>query len=367
MNYQELLQYVHSYEKKHSFPTVDAVVMPPFVMSKDEKTNYTVLSIFRFAPWIRRIHIVVPKSMHEEYKHTTNLVDYWKTHSNQKIVHTCQDLLEYSLASPFLAKQFIVVKPSYIFSNYVFNWQFFINDSPVLRTCVTGIIPLTRDILNECVYQKLTEKNYFKYALTKGLQDKTVRFYNNKDHFIGSCSSLPLKNTQKLVVYDEKNVRQMLRFTVKNKERSKPYKIVVCIINEYIHNLKFTLPTEYENKIQMWVYLGQPDKHSQRLSFLSRVMVTNNFFLEIDPTTHNYNSESIGAFVMKHLRSTVTNVEDLTVKQIFSYGLQSNSSTQMCNEVGNKLAKTYECPYNVFVQSKWDENHMNEFKKLQYL
>lgn len=368
MNTQQVLDYIHSFGKK-SLPKVDAVVMPPCIVSKDGKTNYSVLSIFRFAPWIRRIHLVVPEAQHDEFRYTQNLVDYWKSHSKQKVVHTCQNLLQYSLTSPFLSEQFVVLKPSYMFTNYVFNWQFFINDSPVLRTCATGVVPVTRTIVNECVYQSLKESQYLKYALTKGLQDQSVRFYNNADHLIGSCSSSALKNTNKFLVFEEDKVRQLLRFTVKNKDRSKPYQLVLCFIHDYFHNLQMTLPPEYDNRLQMWIYVGPFNYSSQRLSFLSRVMVTNNSFLEIDPSHYDYKSESIGAYVMKHLRNMIQQPADLKIQEVYSYGLSDDYSSQLCNEIGNKIAKTYECPYNTFNANveEWDDNHMNEIKRLQYL
>lgn len=332
----QIIQYL---QKRH-FMAVDVILIPPFVMDGDK--NLTVVSVLRFMPWFRRLHIYDP-----DYQPSRDPTQYWQTHQKAKVVFFHQDLLEYSLTTPFLEERFIVVRPLFVLSNYAFMWQFFIDESPVLRNCSTGVIPLTRSIFNECSYTRVEDK--YAYAVRKGVADQKIRYVNNRDHFVPPCSSAPVTTVREIgAVYQADQVRELLHFEELQKDRTtRPAPIVLAVIAAPQDDLTYVLPARHDASIQVWVHLTELTDPDQRLSFACRMIVRRNVFVELYLKGLQYNTEKMGAEVMKQLKELSHNA-DFQVLEVFSYPSGGPSTQRLANELGNKLARTYACPFVSF-------------------
>jgi len=359
LSQEDVLQYV----QKRQFPPIDVVILTPFTLSEDLKTNFSALSVARFIPWARRIHVHDPQSS----DHPENHLEYWNTHQKARVVHFHQDLLDYSLTSPFLSDHFILLKPHFLVTNYVFSWQFFIDDSPVIRNCNTGLIPLTRQILNECIYRRIQPKNYYRFAIWKGIHDGVIRYEDNMDHFFPPCSSHPYTSTKQISAFQEDQIKSYFQFEEIHKQRKKPYQVVIGLVCRADDDLTFPMPEQYDNKIQIWVNFTDLKDATARLSFVHRMMVTKNVFVEIQADQFKWKPESLGAEVMKRMR-TLSNAEEFEVLEIFSYGIKGPWYEPTTNLVGNKLAQAYTCPFTVFSKRKdTDESRTREWHRLQAL
>jgi hypothetical protein len=351
---KEVLSYILS--KK--FPQIDIVLMPPFIMDGDK--NLTIVSVLRFMPWFRRIHIHDPS--HEPSQHAA---DYWRAHKNDKLVFFHQSLLHYSMSSPFLAQHVIVLSPQFVFTNYVFGWHFFVNNSPVLRCSQSGgAIPLTRDILNEASYVNVDGNfDLILYALRKGTVDKRILYKNNRDHFVSACSSNTVKSLRRFSSpYNIEEVRSFLQFEEVAKDRStRPLPIVIAVVDSVADSLKYSLPLKYASNIHVWVYLSKTEDYSERLSFTHRMIVSRNVFMDV--AVLKTNSETVGANIMRQLR-LLSNGEAFVVLEVFSYAHRGQP-----NEVGNKLAKTYNSPFSPFQENQENLEMVNreEWLRLHHL
>jgi len=358
----EVLEYV----QKRNFPVVDMVIFPPFVTGtktdpKSPGVNYSVLSVMRFAPWIRRIHIF--DKDHEESK---DQFEYWKNHQKSRIVYFHQDLVEYSLSTPFLSEHFLVLKPHFLLTNYLFNWQMFIDDSPILRDCNLGILPLTRTILNECCYVKIAPQNYYGYAYKKARENKSLLYGNNLDHLVPPCFGGPITTTKYVAVFDEAKVRSYFEFEEPQKDRSSPYKIVLIVSCHASDDLIYVLPEKYKNTLQIWVNLTNLSNPRARLSFLHRMIVCKNVFIEILGSQFQWDCEKIGAEVMRKIR-LMGNNETFEVLEVFSYGANGKLYESKANIIGNKLSKVYSAPFSILQLNEQEGKISPEMQRLKML
>lgn len=330
------------YIKKRKFDATDVVLIPPFVMDGDK--NLSVVSVLRFMPWFRRLHIY--DANHEASRDAT---EYWRTHQKAKLVFFHQDLLEYSLTSPFLAEHFVILRPFFVLGNYAFVWQFFVDDSPVLRHCRTGVIPMTRTIFNECSYRTTDDK--YAYAVQKGLADERIRYLNNADHFVPPCASSPVKTVHEVgAVYELDQVRALFQFTEVAKDRSaRPLPLVLAVMASPTDDLTYPLPESHAGHVQVWVHLTELDQPDARLSFTCRMIVSRNVFIEIFTPALQHQAEKIGAEVMKQLK-ILSRDEAFHVLDVFSHpsAATATAAQRLANDVGNKLARTYSCPFVAF-------------------
>lgn len=356
---------VLNYIKNKDFPTVDAVVMQPFIMSEDGATNYSVLSLMRFAPWVRRIHIQDPENKY----HPSDHVEYWRTHQRMRIVHFHHDLVEYSVTTPFLADHFFILKPQFLLTNYVFSWQFFVEKSPVLRNCNTGLVPLTRTMLNECCYQRLKPESYYRYALWKALHDGTIQFEDNWDHFVPPCSKGRIASTRQVSTFQEDRVKNYFRFEEPQKNRTKPFQIIMVVVSSPEDDMVYELPEKYQNHVQIWIHLTDLKDQVARLSFIHRMLVCKNIFVEIKASDFDWRSESLGAEIMRRVRK-LSEGETFEVTHVFSHGITGTWEQTQANLVGNKLAQTYHSPFSVltvFQAGKDNMNRTQERERLSFL
>lgn len=341
----QVLQYL---QKRH-FMAIDVVLIPPFVMDGDK--NLTVVSVLRFMPWFRRLHIYDP-----DYQLSRDPTQYWQTHQKAKVVFFHQDLLEYTLTTPFLEERFVLLRPLFVLGNYAFMWQFFIDESPVLRSCQTGLLPLTRSIFNECSYTQVEDK--YAYAVRKGVADHKIRYWDNRDHFVPPCSASPVATVQEVgAVYEAAQVRELLQFEEIKKDRTtRPAPIVLAVMAAPQDDLTYVLPARYDATVQVWVHLTELTDSDLRLSFTHRMIVSRNVFVELYLKGLQYNTEKMGAEVMKQLK-TLSHQEDFQVLEVFSYptdaqAQQPNFTQRLANELGNKLARTYACPFSPFSRNE---------------
>jgi len=365
-------KHVLNYVKKRSFPEVDVIILDPCITlsnsNPNQPTNFSALSVMRFAPWIRRIHLQSKptKKQKDNYQH-------WKQNQHSRIVTFDEDLLTYSLTTPFLTECFLILQPEYLITNYIFNWQFFINGSPVLRTCMTGLTPLTRTIFNECVFKydrnnQPELKTLLSYTYRLAIEEKQLKYINNQDHFVTPCSTRPTlsSSTKKMSVFNENSVKDYFHFEESNKDRSsKPFKIVIVLMSEWTDDLTYEIDPKYNNVVQVWINLFQKVHHGKRLSFLHRMLVKKNVFIELDAQSFGWNHEQIGAEIMKQLIK-VSNNEKFEILETFSY-MGNNSSTvcRNCNVIANKIGKVYSCPVSVFLPpTSSDNQERNRLKVL---
>lgn len=371
---QEVVEYV----QLRKLDPVDVVLMTPFVKFKPSQrfdntksgdtnsgdTNYSAMSVFRFAPWVRRIHLFDPDIEH----HPENHLDHWISSQKSRVVYFHQDLLEYSLSSPFLAEKFIVLKPNFLITNYVFSWQFFVGTSPVIRNCNTGLMPLTRSLLNECIYQNIKPEHYYRYSVWKGIQDGNILYEDNEDHFIAPCSQVPVTTTRAVSVFSEEQIQSFFRFKQVAKNREKPHKILLNIICNPHDDIHFDAWTQNKDTVQVWVHLTDLKDASSRLSFFHRMIVNQNIFIEIQPNKFKWKPESVAAEVMRRLRSLSQN-EPFSVTRVCSYWVSKDWRESLCNEIGNKLAMAYETGFDPFTVSEeqMNDNDLAEWQRLSHL
>jgi hypothetical protein len=357
---QQVLEYI----EQRNYPLVDIVLLPPFVTNGKPKSdpqhvNYSVLSVMRFAPWIRRIHIY-----DKDQKESENVHEYWKTHQKLRLVHFHQDLLNYSLTSPFLSECFLVLKPRFLLTNYLFHWQMFIHHYPVVRNCDMGLLPLTRKILNECSFTQLKPAQYFQYAYRYATQNQQILYKNNLDHFFPPCSSQPITTTKYVPVFDEARVRQFFEYEEPHKKRGSPFEIVLIITCHADDDMTYSIDKKYKNIVQIWVHLMTPKAtrdSSARLSFLHRMIVAKNVFLEISGSRLHWKADQMGAEVMRRIRQMSQDHNqqehhhhtEYKVLDVISYKHRDDGDwyENQSNIVANKLAQAYNAPFSIFTQN----------------
>lgn len=288
------------YIRKRKFTPVDVILVPPFVM--DGENNLSLVSVLRFMPWIRRIHL-------QDYKHNEDPIEYWKQHQHSKLILFSSDLRTYVHSSPFLVDQFVVLQPLYVLSNYTFMWQFFIRDVPVVRSCKhAGIVPYVRARYGEV----------------------GAHYLDNPDRFIPPCSTSLIKTvTYASPVYDPNKIKALLHFNEIHKDReSRPVQIVLCVVNST--NEDVILGDPFSSSIQVWVRtIKKNDNAHQRLSFIHRMIVQHHAFIEVP---HTDNEEAMGAEIMKQLRS-MSNGMEFKIKAVCAV---------TPNTLATKLARVYE-------------------------
>lgn len=343
LNETEIMQYI----VKKQFPTVDIILLPPFIMGIQEPpTNYSVLSVMRFAPWIRRMHICDRWNNRDlKKKH----VNEWDNTKLARIVQFSDSLLDYVLSSPYLSEHFLILCPNFVLTNYCFSWQFFVSNTIVLKPCKTGLVAMTRTCFNECCYvfprdTELYEK-CIRYAYQQAFRVATLFYKHNRDHFISPCSSAKIKNTKKITNFQEQAVQQLFKFEEKIKDRQKPIKLVLCVIGDAQDVLQCHLPAKYVEYVQIWIYVLTNATDAERLSFLHQMLSMKNVFIEVDSSKFPVNrSETMGAYIMKEIHA-FSKQHEFKVLEVFALKRQP-----LCHILAEKLGKTYQAPTSLFVE-----------------
>ena len=312
----------------HGDYTVDVVLLPPFVI--DSGTNFSFLSVLRYIPWVRRVHIF------EENIPSPTLTE-------SRIMHFNQSLLHYSISTPYLSETFLVLEPEFVVTNYIFPWQFFIGSSPVIRDCNIGIHPFTRQIFNECIYSQSNLPNFAAmklHAVNKGKSLKTILYKNNADHIIPPCSALPITST-KHAKYIPADLRSLFQYEEPMKMHDQD--VVIVVINQNWEDLFFCPPLQFQHYKQIWA-CPLTKITSKRLSFIHRMKVTKNMYIELTLK----DTEKNCVRVMRDLKGK-------RVKCVCSY---------KANKTANRLAQIYDLPLEILISTTTHENEIERLKML---
>jgi hypothetical protein len=347
-NFKSLEEYnVIDCIKQKDFPLIDVVILPPS-LHEDEK-NLSVESIFRFAPWVNRIHLYSTNDSEEEK------VDLWGDR-NSRVVVFKQDILNYTLVSPSLQEHFIFLRPGYMFTNYVFPWQFFIKESPVLMPYYTGCIPLSRGMFNENLYagdMHYTPLERVEYAVEKAIEDKRILYRNNRDHFSTSFDVSRVSSSKKISsVSDALRMVEPLRKC--DKVPSFQNKFVLCVICDPSDDLNYPLQQEYDGRNVVWVKLTHMSQPERRLSFIHRMVAGKNLFIEIATSKFDYDVEKVTVEIMRRLKE-LKGRNSFLVDKVFSYPPTGSPKTIFTNKVSNKVASVYEAGFRMFYSETLNE------------
>jgi hypothetical protein len=340
---------------------IDVIILTPTVKSEDEKTDYTILSVLRFAKWVKRIHLACKE------KHS-NVYEAWTTQSNLILFH--HDLLQYTLTAPNLSEKFIIISPQHLFSNYVFKWQFFAGDSPCVKLQPAGCTPLTRTIFNECVYTKVDPKYQIAYAVSKGLRTGTIAYANNRDHLTISHNPMTISSIKKISTQrSEDTIFKYFKYTDRQLGFDNPVKVVVCVIGNNTDDQYVKLPTNTDSTVKIWVKLSTISHDSARLSFLHRMLAGRHMFVEISPDGST--DEQYSVRIIRSLRSLLKS--PFVVTRVFSYGMKENLSNKiLSNEIANKLAIYFQSLFEILppqdIQLLQDDtNYLAEQQRRSFL
>ena len=315
-------------------PPIDIILIPPFVIDPDTKTNFSAMSILRFAPWVHRIHIK-DQNQQQSQQH----FDYWQKNQDKRLIFFHEDLLTYSVQTPYLAEHFIVLFPQYLITNYVFPWQFVVRDQLSRKSCKSGLACMTRTLLNEC-YPMRTE---VLDEVFKCLKNNTDDYLNNYDHFIPACSNRRISSTKLIRTFESNTIKSYFQFEDIEKTPSAIHLIVVDQIED---DLVFAL--ERTSVMQLWVHIANGSASpAKRLSFLHRMRACKNLSMECQ----RQNPEKMGADIMKQVRK-------LGVKIARIY---SNSA---CQKLGNKLSVVYQCPSTVLILKQEASDELDRLSAL---
>lgn len=334
----DMLKHMHNY-KTHS--GVDVVVLPPFVQTGEGKdnANYSVLSVYRFMPWVRRVHMYNPDEKH-------NLLTHWTQQQKSRFVTFHEPLVEYSLTTPFLSEQFIVLQSGYVVTNYVFPWQFFVEDTPVLRSCHTGMTALTRNLLNENVYIKNgifgePARHLYRHALSQGLRSRVIQYVNNRDHFSAPCRKklLGLTSTRKFTTYKVDDLVPLFKFEKVHKRRKAPFDMVLCVTNNIEADVTYSLPEKYATAIHMWVIVNKLQPVHARISLHHRMRVQESMYLELNAETFQWKAESMAAEVIRRIRRLTKDPEAINVVEVFTH---AHFQDRVSYDTGFKLSQMYQ-------------------------
>lgn len=340
---------VLAYAQARKFDPVDVILEPPFV--QDGEANLSLVSVLRFLPWFRRLHLHDPA--HEPSR---DPVGYWHTHRDQRLVSFHSDLATYVQTSPFLAEHFVVLRPLHVFRNYALVWQFFVRGAPVWRSDAGGAVPFTRAIFNERAYH--LHPSPWHQVPPSGLD--APWYWNNRDHFVPPWAVGAR--------YAADRVKQLLQFAEVAKDRTtRPLPLVLAVVAEPQDDVRCALPAVHDAHVQVWLHLRDRDADpDEQLSLTHRMVVQRRVWIDVDLRPHQNRAEKVGADIMKQLHH-LSREQPFAVQEVFSYAVAADQSgaRTVANVVGNKLARTYNCGFAPFVDP--DPGHEAERRRLRAL
>ncbi len=315
--------------ENYHYPVVDVVVSVPHVVM--DQTNFSVLSLLRFAPWIRNFHF-----WNEEPE----------KYSGKRIFAFRDDLLTYSLLSPHLSEHFLILDSGYLIKNYIFPWQFFPDAKSWAVRPNCGLVPMTRTAFNLCTYAfdrkqpQNTMYDMVAYARTEALRMGLITSTQPwGDHFKPQTS---LSN-QKCSVSD---LRQDLYWEEVIKKNTHDCVVVLFSGQE----LSF-ISEEYDATPQVWIRIGKPLHPDADLTLQHQMIVMKRDLVQVDPRAQNLND--VGVQIMKRLRRS--HYQPIRVV-----------ADQVTHDIGQKLAQVYDCPSDPLRSSPSRASHF-EHARLSFL
>jgi hypothetical protein len=272
-------------------PTIDVIVQ-----QHESISRLTILSILKFMPWVRFIHV--------ENENEIN---------NDKIIIFNQNLLHYSIVTPLLSEHFIVISPGCIITNYMFASQFFINNRPVIRA-KNDVFGLTRTIFNENAFYQ-HKQCPFLFAQRKAIKVGKIIH-----------KSKPLIHVSNYTNYTQETFDDF-KIIAKNSK-----KFIVILTDSYDCNIDFN-----EDAIPIFIKINkrEPIYSYERLHFIQRAISMNGKAFEMIPM-----KTTLELFAVEISRK----INDCYPyqKPIFVMGSKETS------DLGNKIANIFDVGYKFF-------------------
>jgi len=376
MNTSEVLE-----QSTQRFPMIDFVVLEPSIRST---MHWSVLSIFRFAPWVNKVHVQnsqASDSDQDQDKKVKTLLESFQQGKNSRVVEIPQgmSLTEYCRTTPLLAEHFVVLNPHYVLNNYVYPWHFLVLDkigySPVWRNCRCGVVSLTRTLFNENCYHAHhnTIQQQLWHALKTGAEKNALRYQDNEDHFFSACSTKALlTSTRRVQTFKDEEFQLWLGDDrkkydlVDTSKEEQPVQLFLVHDKDdvitYQDMFKVTPP------ICIWIHRN-PSDHDL-LTFRQRAYSMNAIFLDLDGKKYKWNVETLTAEIMRVVPKAVG--VPFKYERVCSYAKKDDFTEDLLNEVANKLAAGYQCPFeplsaSAFADSSQEKIQSPEERRLRHL
>jgi hypothetical protein len=343
------LQIINTIKKMKKTPLeIDIVVLSPFV--EENSINFSILSVLRFAPWIKTIHLQT-SPINADHK---EMFKSW-TIPSSKLIKFSVELNVYALTTPALSEHFIILKPGFCLSNYIFPHQFFTADQKLsLRYVDTGIVPMTRQILNSGSFYE--EGKSLGFVLKK--LNKTQKCINNRDHLsikgeFPSTTKIDKKLTDEFIS-KYWAFRKPVRIT------KTPIDIVVCFIggDESSNESIYQIDSDFEHDVIVYFRITTGLESSERLSFIGRMMAMEVDFFEIPVSS---NVEKSATFASVEFKKKFPN--NFKIKAV--YHLENPKTTRQKYSI--KLAFVFSLIYNCANLKNFDNQQRNPIEHLRLL
>jgi hypothetical protein len=284
---------------KYFFPKFDIDV----VLLNDSEIHSSV--IFKFMPWIRKIHI--------QTKVNPNPI------SQDRVILFKQELLHYCLTSPILTQHFIVIESGFTITNYLFPSQFFIDGQPIIRM-KNNVFGMTRTIFNENSFYKIDKSHQVSFAFKHAIKNRQILY---KSH--------PLIHAQETVNY---TMKELLFQTI-------PVQTAIFVSDSYLKD------TNRNDVQQIWIILIKNIEYSyQRLHFFQRVYSTNGTIIEIIPEK---NLENVIVEIISKIKSNTKQ------KPKFVFGPKESG---IANNLANKISQVYDIGVDILEQPHNNDNSL---------
>ncbi len=318
-------------EMKARRDPIDVVIASSVERAGD---NYSVLSVARFAPWVRRIHLADPAFEYED------MARYVHEQRNARLVRFNGDLRAYCLTSPLLSEQFVILQEGRLFANYVWPWQFFFQATPTFRSCRLGAVALTRRLFNEIRFASLKEGHLLErqvdYALAKAVHDRNIKWGDNADHVVIPCSPLGPKSV--VAVDPSLPTRSLQSLFAHTSVHKRPDQAVIVLTDQHDGDMTWDLGGLPADTVQLWVADSDSMSPHQRVSLHARTMAASNLIAEVRART--LNAEQLGAKVMRRVRALSKHAKVKVVKVV------GPASSQKLMRAGNRLAQVYDTEFD---------------------
>lgn len=303
-------------------PPIDVVLGFPTVEVDNPQSNFTVLSILRFAPWVRRIHLHLPPSSPSSSDAVADHWQDWKEHRHSRLIYVREkELSGYYRHSPYLSERFIFWPGGRLLVNYVFPWEFFVDEHPVRRN---DLIPMTRALWGELqsVPPVLPER-------------RPVR-------------EVPRSSSG----FDRDELEGWFR-------HSRPHRLghemVLVLLAGVEDDLQIHLEERHDACWQVWcLFHGRAQKPRPLLSWIHRMTAAQRSTIRVIGDEHGWELERLGAATMKALK-----------ERFGRYRIAEIVCTGSTRELGEKLATAFDrVPVSMARPLTDSDRQQPEFRRL---
>jgi hypothetical protein len=306
-----------TFARARDFLPIDLILASPMIVGSadipESNTNFTLLSVVRFAAWVRRIHIYDP-----------HLASQSPQDPQARLVYFGEDLRRYCLICPLLSEHFLLLKPHHLLTNYVMPWFFFVNGRIVRESTESGLTAMSRSAL-VTVLAPDTRTSWSR--LCKLAQGPFVSWPSPR-----SLHVLQLKRAarEELAAY--------LHYSEPTQDRSLPLSIVLVLMSDMDDDLRMYLPAEYDHSVQVWCLCSSADTRPQEtLSWLNRMAAGRKVVVEVETQSHHELREKLQ--LMSHGNA-------YRVKHVFTC-----SAGNTWEGAAQELVRLYQCTLDVLLPS----------------